>query len=581
MPMSRLVVLSLSQGNLQDGFPAVTVQLGEADNPYRMKFTASLPAAPEISELYRNWQSLYSAFYQRLSLRIGVEEIDDFDDFEIEEGYVTNVSEVDIKELSQRLSQRINAWLNSTEFRKIDQQLRTQLKPSEEIRFIIETNDNLLRRLPLHLWNFFDDYPYGEVALSALDYQQQHKLPAKIRRDKVRILAVFGNSKGIDISQDRSFLDKLSNTAEIKFLVETHLGNLNDQLWQQGWDILFFAGHSSSKEKGLLQINQTDTITLDQLKYALKQAISHGLKLAIFNSCDSLGLAQQLQDLHIPQVIVMREPVPDVVAQEFLKHFLAEFSSGQSLYAAMRFTRERLQGLEGEYPCATWLPIICQNPAEPPMIWSQSGVLIESVDKAGSLLTASAVSASKEQTEVRAPRGNTTARDFRSEPLSGTAERVRNRSSIISKHRWHLLVASVLVAVSVMGVRHLGMLQPWELQSYDHLMQLRPADEKPDPRLLIVTIDEGDIQYQIQNKMSMRWSLSDQALAQLLQKLEQYQPITIGIDIYRDFSVDPDYPNLATRLQQDKRLIALCKVSAPDDGAPDGTPPLRRSQKND
>ena len=94
--MSRLVVLSLSQGNLQDGFPAVTVQLGEADNPYRMKFTASLPAAPEISELYRNWQSLYSAFYQRLSLRLGVEEIDDFDDFEIEEGYVTNVSEVDI-----------------------------------------------------------------------------------------------------------------------------------------------------------------------------------------------------------------------------------------------------------------------------------------------------------------------------------------------------------------------------------------------------------------------------------------------------------------------------------------------------
>lgn len=569
--MSRLVVLSLSQGNLQDGFPTVTVQLGEADNPYRMKFTASLPAAPDISELYRNWQSLYSAFYQRLSLRQGIEEIEEVGDFEFEEGYVTNVSEVDIKKLSQQLSQKINAWLKSPEFRRIDQQLRTQLRPSEEIRFIIETNDNLLRRLPWHLWNFFDDYPYGEVALSTLDYKQQHKLPVKIQRDKVRILAVFGNSKGIDISHDRIFLDQLSATAEIKFLVETDLSNLNDWLWQQGWDILFFAGHSSSQEKGLLQINQTDTITLDQLKYALKQAISRGLKLAIFNSCDSLELVQQLQDLHIPQMIVMREPVPDVVAQEFLKHFLAEFSSGRSLYAAMRFTRERLQGLEGEYPCATWLPIICQNPAEPPMIWSQSGVLIESADQAGSLLTAYEVSASQEQREGGAIRGNTTARD-RSELVFETAEHVRNRSSI-SKHHWHLLVASVLVAVSVMGVRHLGMLQPWELQSYDHLMQMRPADEKPDPRLLIVTIDEGDIQYQIQNKMSMRWSLSDQALAQLLQKLEQYQPKTIGIDIYRDFSVDPNYPDLATRLQQDQRLIALCKVSASDDGAPDGTPP--------
>ncbi len=567
--MSRLVVLSLSQGNIQDGFPTVTVQLGEADNPYQMKFTGSLPAAPEIAELYRNWQSLYSAFYQRLNLRLGVEEIADF---EIEEGYVTNVSEVDIKELSIRLAQTINAWLNSTEFRKIDQQLRTQLKPSEEIHFIIETNDNLLRRLPWHLWNFFDDYPYAEVALSALDYQQQHKLPG-IARDKVRILAVLGNSKGIDISQDRSFLNNLSDTAEIKFLVETHLGNLNDELWQQGWDILFFAGHSSSKQKGLLQINQTDTITLDQLKYALKQAISYGLKLAIFNSCDSLGLAIELQDLHIPQVIVMREPVPDVVAQEFLKHFLAEFSSGQSLYVAMRLARERLQGLEAEYPCATWLPIICQNPAEPPMIWSHSGVLIPGVDKASCLLTASAVSASNEQRVVPPPWGNTTAPNCKSKPLFAT-KRVRNRYSITKLQRWHLLVVSVLVAVSVMGVRHLGMLQPWELQSYDHLMQLRPADEKPDPRLLIVTIDEEDIQYQQKNQMkSMRWSLSDQALAQLLPKLEQYQPITIGIDIYRDFFVDPDYPDLATRLQQDQRLIGLCKVAAPDDDAPVGTLP--------
>jgi CHASE2 domain-containing sensor protein len=131
----------------------------------------------------------------------------------------------------------------------------------------------------------------------------------------------------------------------------------------------------------------------------------------------------------------------------------------------------------------------------------------------------------------------------------------------------------VLVAALVMGVRHLGMLQPSELQTYDHLMQLRSADEKPDSRLLIVTVDDADIQYQIQQKMNMRWSLSDQALAQLLQKLEQYQPSAIGIDIYRDFSVDSNYPDLATRLRQDKRLFAVCKVSAPSDGAPDGILP--------
>lgn len=63
--MSRLVVLSLGQGNLHEGFPSVTVQIREPDNPYRMNFTASLPAAPENHGLYRHWQLLYSAFYQR------------------------------------------------------------------------------------------------------------------------------------------------------------------------------------------------------------------------------------------------------------------------------------------------------------------------------------------------------------------------------------------------------------------------------------------------------------------------------------------------------------------------------------
>jgi CHASE2 domain-containing sensor protein len=525
--MSRLVVLSLGQGNLEDGFPAVTVQLGEQNNPYGMKFTASLPAAPEIAVLYRNWRSLYSLFHQRLGLRLNVEaEVDD--DFEIESDYVTNVSEVDLHDLCEQLDNSINAWLNSTQFHKIDKQLRTQLEPSAEIRFIIETNDNQLRHLPWHLWNFFTDYPRAEVALSAAEYQQPNIITANISQEKVKILAIFGDSQGIEISQDRTFLEELSHQAEIEFLVEPSLNDLNDRFWKQNWDILFFAGHSCTKEKGWLQLNQTDSLTLDQLKYALTQAIARGLKLAIFNSCDGLGLAQQLQSLQIPQVIVMREPVPDVVAQKFLKYFLAEFSSGQSLYAAVRYARERLQGLEKEYPCATWLPVICQNPAVAPMIWSQEPKTV----------------------------------------ISTQSDKNRLQHSLST-----LLIASVLVGTLVMGVRYLGVLQPWELQSYDHLMQLRSPDEKPDSRLLIVTIDEADIQYQIQQKMNLRWSLSDQAFNQLLQKLDLYKPKAIGIDIYHDFPFDRKYPELVNRLKKDDRLFAVCKVAAPVDQAQDGVPP--------
>ncbi|PZO11377.1 MAG: hypothetical protein DCF25_19485 [Leptolyngbya foveolarum] len=56
----------------------------------------------------------------------------------------------------------------------------------------------------------------------------------------------------------------------------------------------------------------------------------HGLTLAIFNSCDGLGLAKYLSQaiapISVPYIIVMREAVPDAVAQTFLKYFLAAFS---------------------------------------------------------------------------------------------------------------------------------------------------------------------------------------------------------------------------------------------------------------
>ncbi len=108
-------------------------------------------------------------------------------------------------------------------------------------------------------------------------------------------------------------------------------------------------------------------MTIPQLKHGLKKAIAQGLTLAIFNSCDGLSLAVNLADLHIPQMIVMREPVPDQVAQAFLKNFLAAFASGKPFYYSVREAREKLQGLEDECPCATWLAVICQNPAEIPV----------------------------------------------------------------------------------------------------------------------------------------------------------------------------------------------------------------------
>lgn len=514
--MSKLVVLSLGKGDLKSGFPAVTAQLWEAGNPNLMKFIGSLPAAPELLELYRNWQLLYEELYRHWGWHLRLNDINEA--IEIDDEDITNVSEAEFGKLCQRLQNRLNAWLNSESFRNIDQQLRTQLDLYNEIRVIIETNDNQLQRLPWHLWNFFEDYPKAEVALSVPEYKRPKKSLTKNPSAKVRILAIIGNSQGIDIEKDQAFLKQLSHKAETKFLVEPQPEQLNDQLWEQDWDILFFAGHSSSKQKGVLQLNQTDSLTLDQLRYALKKAISRGLRLALFNSCDGLGLAQDLADLHIPQVIVMREPVPDVVAQEFLRHFLAAFSGGQSLYVSVREARERLQRLEREFPCATWLPVIFQNPAEALLNWQEWCGVIEG--------------------------------DRQVLP------------------RWHSLqkvfLASVVITSLLMGVRSLGMLQKSELQAFDQLMQLRP-DEQPDPRLLVVTVTEEDIQKLAQ------YPLTDQTIVRLFEKLQQYQPRVIGLDIYRDIPQGKGRADLVKHFQQSDRLIGVCKVS--DINTPGIAPP--------
>jgi CHASE2 domain-containing sensor protein len=581
--MSRLVVLSLGQGSLEEGFPAVIVQFGEAGSAYSMKLTASLPAAPEISEIYRKWRSLYSAFYQRLRFRDAV--VNEDDDFEIEEAYITNVSEIDIHDLCQRMSFTINKWLNSNDFRRIEQQLRTQLKPTDEIRFIIETNDNLMRRIPWHLWNFFEDYLQAEIALSAVEYQKLPKNLANTHKNKIKILAIFGDSSGININQDRKFLQQLSHEADIQFLVEPQLSDLNDFLWQQGWDILFFAGHGVVEEEGLIQINHTHRISIERLKYALKKAITGGLRLAIFNSCDSLNLAQQLQDLQIPQMIVMREPIPDTVAQEFLKYFLAAFSGGQSLYASVRIARLRLQSLEDEFPCATWLPVLCHNPAEELMGWQMTPEITSEftpeinqlIETEFSPQISSHISPDKENHEklVSQKIQNTPSEQENKTVLKQTTQWKYRKIGFKKSNKltfFKVLLSSILVAAFWIGIRHWGLIQSFELQSFDHLMNLRPFQQQ-DSRLLLITVDEKDIEYQHNNNMTMQGSLSDQALLQLLQKLDLYKPRAIGLDIYRDFPVNPQFSQLINHYGEDTNLFSVCKVPAPSDGAPDEIAP--------
>ncbi len=106
------------------------------------------------------------------------------------------------------------------------------------------------------------------------------------KHNKVRILAILGNGRGLNLAADRFSINALKD-GEVKFLIEPTPQELDDCLWQESWDIIFFAGHSKTlARQGILYLNAEDRLTIEQLRHGFKQAIASGLQLAIFNSCD-------------------------------------------------------------------------------------------------------------------------------------------------------------------------------------------------------------------------------------------------------------------------------------------------------
>ena len=499
--MRKLVVLRLD-GDFNQGFRAMLEIGPEGDRP-ETEMTGKLPPAPELAALYSDWQTIYRSLGKSTRI-IKLKEV------EIDRPFNKRIEEC--RTLADELRDRLNTWLRTESFFSIRETWLEEVSASDEVRVMIRANNLQLWQLPWHEWDLLKRYSHAEIGFSALVYKLPPKPETPSCQEKVRILAILGNSKGLQVEEDRKQL-KILRGAAITYLVKPQRQELNDRLWEQRWDILFFAGHSQTEgERGRIYLNQTDSLTLDELRYALKKAVEGGLQLAIFNSCDGLGLARELEQLHIPQLIVMREPVPDEVAQTFLTYFLKSFASGKSLYRAVREARQRLQGLEDKFPCASWLPVICQNPAAVPFTWPELSEPSEEIQLGGD------------------------------EP-----------PTFPFGHRFRRVFVTSLVVTSVlMGVRSLGVLQKWELNSYDQLLRQRPS-ELADPRILLVGAEEEDIR-------KYKHPLPDAILAQLIKKLEQYKPVAIGLDIVRDQPVSPGHELLVTQLQQNQRLITVCSL---------------------
>lgn len=550
--MGKLVVLRLDGDSQQQGY-RVNLAIGEDNSRPSIEITGRLPPAPELATyLQLHWLGKYRS----LAAPYRLERIS------VHYGGSLNQRITECQESAQTLRKQLTLWLNSELFLPVDRRLREELNRDDMIRFLICTDDASLHKLPWQEWDFFQRYPKAEIALGATQFERSRKPQTVIVKNKIKILAILGNSQGIDIAVDRRRLEALPD-AEVEFLVEPERQQLNDRLWDQPWDILYFAGHSETQgETGRIYINQVDSLSIHELKHGLRKAIAQGLQLAIFNSCDGLGLAYELEQLHIPQIIVMREPVPDKIAQEFLQHLLRAFAAGDSLYLAERQARERLQGWEHQFPCASWLPVIYQNPIETPPDWLKLRGQIEG--QTTSSLLGGINDTGRQEQEDKANSLISLSPHLPTTSLTTPASTPKDTQPALLK-RLRLatvLLASVTVTSLVMGARYIGILEPLELGAYDHLIRQRQS-ELIDQRILVVEITQADI-------AKHQYPLDDAIVAQLLEKLEQSKPRALGLDMHRSRSRGVGRADFLRRFQQNQNFFLVCASGSSD---PNYAPP--------
>lgn len=119
-----------------------------------------------------------------------------------------------------------------------------------------------------------------------------------------------------------------------------------------------------------------------------------------------------------------------------------------------------------------------------------------------------------------------------------------------------------------LALRLLGLLQALEWNVLDFALRKRPA-EAPDDKITIINITEADIQ------QSLSYPIADQSLADLLNRLQTYEPRVIGLDIFRDFQVGEGYNELVDVFANSDNIIGIKKITPPTVSGPPALLPER------
>lgn len=343
------------------------------------KITAEVDYPNHLNHFYQQWRDAYLDFYrsdemqeQAISARIRVSNID---------------WRGALVEAEANLMYEFHEWLRSNELHDIRFQiahasqevLKTNSPTSESVQVFLTDIPMELEVYPWETWLIDGEFPTTrpiQLIRKPSNVTATQTTPSSQRQGRPRILVILGDDTGLNFQAEKEAVKPLLQIADVEFVgwepgqIGTQvIAQINDAITdEQGWDILFFAGHSNETEMtaGELSIAPNVSISMSEISPQLSLAQQRGLNVAIFNSCTGLNIAQSLIDLGFGQVMVMREPIHHRVIQEFLIKFLQGLGKYLDIYDSSMEARQFLhQEKRYIYPSSYFLPsLFCQPGAK-------------------------------------------------------------------------------------------------------------------------------------------------------------------------------------------------------------------------
>ena len=354
------------------------------------RLTQQVNYPTNLTLLYQEWRQAYLCFYQSEHMRgrtVG--------------GGVVTLSldwHAELVKAESKLMFEFHRWLRSAELyeiratiAQISQELvKGNLGVTEAVKVFLTCAPIELDRFPWEAWEIGTEFASAgaiQIIRAPLNIKAETETPQKKQHQRARILAILGDDTGLNFQADREAVQSLLRIAEVEFVgwqpeqTPTEvIQQISDAIaCEQGWDVLFFAGHSNESDMtgGELGIAPGISISINEIAPQLSAAKKRGLQVAIFNSCSGLNIADSLIDLGFSQVVVMREPIHNRVAQEFLVRFLQGLAKHLDVYESVMSARQILRMEKSHtYPSSYLVPSLFCHPGAklfriPPFQWKQ------------------------------------------------------------------------------------------------------------------------------------------------------------------------------------------------------------------